>query len=85
MIQSAGFEPVAYQRLGLKPSQRALWNHCILMGMEELCLTLETSGTNTPQALAMRQSLEQLSDEFEIGASIDVQWFYMVGRRAPNI
>jgi len=81
MIQSVGFEPVTYDRLHLKASQRPLWNHCLLMGMEELCVTLEASKTDTTQAQALRSSLEELSGEFENGATVDAQWFYLVGRK----
>ncbi|KAJ5938243.1 hypothetical protein N7454_004585 [Penicillium verhagenii] len=81
MIESAGFMPVAYDRLHLKDSQRPLWNHCVLMGIEELCLNLEASNTDAAKVQAMRIMLENLSSEFQKGASVDVEWFYLVGRR----
>ncbi|KAJ5915481.1 hypothetical protein N7466_011414 [Penicillium verhagenii] len=81
MIESAGFIPVAYDRLHLKNSQRPLWNHCVLMGIEEVCLGLEAIKADAANMQAMRKQLENLSSEFQNGAGVDAEWFYLVGRR----
>ncbi|PYH91562.1 S-adenosyl-L-methionine-dependent methyltransferase [Aspergillus ellipticus CBS 707.79] len=81
MLKPAGFEPLVSDRLQLKDLYRPLWNHSLLMGMEELCYTLETSQTDPAKAQTMRQNLEQLSGEFAQGASIDAQWFYLVAQK----
>lgn len=78
ILEAAGFEPVAYDRIQLKDHYRPVWNHCHLMGLDELCGRLEEARADGEGARAMREGLTQLSFEFNQGASIDAKWFVMV-------
>lgn len=51
------------------------------MGLEELRWKMEGDSTDSEQLRNMQEHLGQLSSEFDQGASIDAEWFIMVGRK----
>ena len=81
ILEPVGFEPVTYRTIKLKDHYHSLWNHCHSMGLEELRWKMEGDSTDSEQLRNMQEHLGQLSSEFDQGASIDAEWFIMVGRK----
>ncbi|KAF3404183.1 hypothetical protein DPV78_003382 [Talaromyces pinophilus] len=83
MATSAGFEPIAYDQLRFNDLHRPIWNQCVMMGLEEVIDGLEKreTGANSASAQDLRDTLDNLSKEFQQGASIDTTWFYLVVRK----
>lgn len=83
MATSAGFEPIAYNQLRFNDLHRPIWNQCVMMGLEEVIDGLEKreTGADSVRAQELRGTLDNLSKEFQQGASIDTPWFYLVVRK----
>ncbi|TFB00210.1 hypothetical protein CCMA1212_007956 [Trichoderma ghanense] len=77
LLKAAGLNPIAYERLRLRNYLRPVWNHCHLMGMEELSRRM-SRGEDKPSPLV--QQIKDLEAEFAQGASVDAEWFIMVGQ-----
>jgi hypothetical protein len=54
-----------------------------MMGLEEVIDGLEKrkTGADSVRAQELRGTLDNLSNEFQQGASIDTPWFYLVVRK----
>ncbi|PTB66986.1 hypothetical protein BBK36DRAFT_4129 [Trichoderma citrinoviride] len=81
LLKAAGLDPVAYERLQLCDYLRPIWNHCHIMGMEELSRRMSritANGNDKPSPLL--QQIKDLEAEFAQGASVDAEWFIMVGQ-----
>lgn len=83
MATSVGFEAITYEQLRLSDLHRPIWNQCVEMGLEEMIGGLEKreSGTDSVKIQELRDTLDNLSKEFQQGASIDTPWFYLVVRK----
>ena len=80
-MKAAGLDPIAYERLQLRDYLRPIWNHCHIMGMEELSRRMSritANGDDKPSPLL--QQIKDLEAEFAQGASVDAEWFIMVGQ-----
>ncbi|KAL7917296.1 S-adenosyl-L-methionine-dependent methyltransferase [Trichoderma austrokoningii] len=81
LLKTAGLDPIAYQRIQLRDYLRPIWNHCHIMGMEELSRRASRSTTGGDEmASSLLRQLQELETEFGLGASIDAEWFIMVGQ-----
>lgn len=72
---------MTYERIQLRNHLRPLWNDCHLMGLEELSrrTSVPSDGRdNKPSPLL--QQIDNLGAEFAQGASVDAQWFIMIGK-----
>ncbi|KAI1170441.1 S-adenosyl-L-methionine-dependent methyltransferase [Nemania sp. FL0916] len=81
LFEVAGLDPVAYKRIQLRDHLRPMWNHCHIMGMEEVSrrMSRNTEG-EASQPSPLLQQIEGLEAEFAQSSSIDAQWFIMVGQ-----
>jgi hypothetical protein len=77
LLETAGLHAIAYERLQLRNYLRPIWNHCHIMGMEELSRRM-SRGEDKPPPL--QQQIKDLEAEFAQGASVDAEWFIMVGQ-----
>ncbi|KAL7928812.1 S-adenosyl-L-methionine-dependent methyltransferase [Trichoderma chlorosporum] len=81
LFKVAGVDPIAYQRIQLRDYLRPIWNHCHIMGMEELArrASRDIAGDDDRPSPLLQQ-IKELGAEFGLGASIDAEWFIMVGQ-----
>ncbi|KAI1465649.1 uncharacterized protein F4812DRAFT_466098 [Daldinia caldariorum] len=80
-FEAAGLDTTAYKSIHLRNYLRPVWNHCHIMGMKELARRLSRDTTGGSDKLSpLLQQIKELEAEFAQGASIDAQWFMMIGR-----
>ncbi|KAL7912263.1 S-adenosyl-L-methionine-dependent methyltransferase [Trichoderma velutinum] len=81
LFEAASLDPIAYQRVQLRDYLRPIWNHSHIMGMEELSrrASRNTAGGDDRASLLLQQ-IKELGAEFDQGATIDAEWFIMVGQ-----
>ncbi|KAI0487359.1 hypothetical protein F4859DRAFT_509927 [Xylaria cf. heliscus] len=81
LFKTAGLCATIYERVQLRDHLRPLWNHSHLMAMEEFYrrTSQNTEGRDDKLPSSLIQQLSELETEFAQGASIDAQWFLMIG------
>ncbi|KAI2625762.1 hypothetical protein GGR54DRAFT_654118 [Hypoxylon sp. NC1633] len=81
LFVAAGLDPIAYERIQLRDYLRPMWNHSLIMGIEELPrhLRRDTEG-GVDKLPSLLQQNKDLEAEFAQGTSVDVEWFMMIGQ-----
>ncbi|KAI0420095.1 S-adenosyl-L-methionine-dependent methyltransferase [Xylaria grammica] len=82
LYEAAGLHATVYERVQLRDHLRPMWNHCHIMGMEELArrTSQATESSDCKQPSPLLQQIKDLEAEFAQGASIDAQWFLIIGK-----
>ena len=83
LFEAARLDCVLYERIPLRHHMHPLWNDCIIMGLEEIARRMSSSPSKVAKAelASMLQQTKNLQNEFAQGATIDAQWFVIIGRR----
>jgi hypothetical protein len=81
LYEAAGLHATIYEPIQLRDHLRPMWNHCHIMGMEELARrkSQATESNNCKEPASVFQQIKDLEAEFAQGASIDAQWFLIIG------
>ena len=75
-----GLELVTFDRYHMRETLRPFFCHTQIMTYEALCEKLEQQGMLEP-AKAARQHLQEVKDEFQIGAAIAQEFVCCIGRK----
>ena len=79
IFQSQGLKIMALDRIPIPKSHRAIWNQSQLAELEEGIAELDAKDPD--EAETRRGFVAQLSNEFDEGASVDVSFICVVGKR----